>query len=106
MPKPLRAFATPVGSVRVCSDMKTEISYFRTRYHLLDLLGTLLVVAGLVKMWAKDGLIPDFIPFEYDGFLLLFVALCFYIPSTVYLIRKGIAKDRKKRQENQKNDEP
>jgi hypothetical protein len=78
--------------------MKTDIPYFRTRYHLLDLLGTLLVVASLVKMWAKDGLMPDYIPFEYNGFLLLFVALCFYIPSTVYLIRKGIAKDRKTKQ--------
>ncbi len=70
--------------------MKTDIPYFRTRYHLLDILGTLLVGAGLAKMWAEDCLIPDYIPFEYDGFLLLFVALCFYIPSTIYLIRKGM----------------
>ena len=62
--------------------------------------------AGLAKMWAKDGLIPDYIPFEYDGFLLLFVAMCFYIPSTIYLIRKGISKDRRMRQEKQKIDEP
>jgi len=75
----------------------------KSRYYLLDFIGTILVAAGLAKLWANDGLLPDFIPLEYDGFSLLLVALCFYIPSTVILFKKGIIADRKRREklENQ-----
>ena len=79
----------------------------KTRYYFLDFIGTILVVAGLAKLWAKDGLLPDFIPLEYDGFSLLLIALCFFIPSTIFLIGKGLKMDgeRKQKAKNQEMDD-
>ena len=70
----------------------------KTRYYISDFIGTILVVAGLAKLWAKDGVIPDYIPLDYDGLSLLLVALCFFVPSTIILFRKGIKMDRERKQ--------
>jgi hypothetical protein len=85
------------------SDMKEEKFHMRSRYHILDFIGTLLGIAGLAKLWAEDGLIPDYIPLEYDGLLLLLVALSFFIPSTIVLINMGIEKDRERRRRQEKD---
>ncbi|MDH3527837.1 MAG: DUF1418 family protein [Gammaproteobacteria bacterium] len=54
----------------------------------LDLLGTLLLVSGLLELFNKDsGLIPVSLHFPYYEWALIFIGLLIMLPAVYGLVR-------------------